>query len=56
MFPDLLFINRLKRHLCSNYNIVGYVTIGTMLLTVVMMYFIDQQVSAKTACRSCLIA
>ena len=31
----------------QHYNIVGYVTICTMLLTVVMMYFIDQQVSAK---------
>lgn len=27
--------------------IVGYVTIGTMILTVIMMYFIDQRVSAK---------
>ena len=31
----------------QHYNIVGYVTICTMLLTIVMMYFIDQQVSAK---------
>jgi len=31
----------------QHYNIVGYVTICTMLLTMVMMYFIDQQVSAK---------
>jgi predicted MFS family arabinose efflux permease len=31
----------------QNYNIVGYVTASTMLLTVIMMYFINQQVSRK---------
>jgi predicted MFS family arabinose efflux permease len=31
----------------EHYDIVGYVTIGTMLVTAVMMYFIDRQVSAK---------
>jgi predicted MFS family arabinose efflux permease len=31
----------------QHYDTVGYVTIGTMLLTMVMMYFIDRQVSAK---------
>ena len=31
----------------QHYNTVGYITVGTMLLTVVMMYFIDRQVSAK---------
>jgi predicted MFS family arabinose efflux permease len=31
----------------QHYDIVGYVTIGTMLLTMIMMYFIDRQVSAK---------
>src|SRR6185369_15021245 len=31
----------------QHYDTVGYITIGTMLLTVFMMYFIDRQVSAK---------
>ncbi|MBP1727687.1 MAG: major facilitator superfamily 1 [Deltaproteobacteria bacterium] len=31
----------------QHYDTVGYVTIGTMMLTMVMMYFIDRQVSAK---------
>ena len=31
----------------QHYDTVGYITMGTMLLTVIMMYFIDRQVSAK---------
>jgi len=31
----------------QHYDIVGYVTICTMILTVIMMYFIDRRVSAK---------
>ena len=31
----------------QHYNIVGYVTICTMMLTVIMMYFIDRRVSEK---------
>ena len=31
----------------QHYDIVGYVTICTMVLTVIMMYFIDRRVSAK---------
>jgi predicted MFS family arabinose efflux permease len=31
----------------QHYDIVGYVTIITMILTVIMMYFIDRRVSAK---------
>jgi len=31
----------------QHYDIVGYVTICTMVLTVIMMYFIDKRVSAK---------
>lgn len=31
----------------QHYNIVGYITICTMILTVIMMYFIDRQVSEK---------
>ena len=32
---------------CSIHDIVGYATISTMLITMVMMYFIDRQVSEK---------
>lgn len=31
----------------QHYDIVGYVTVGTMIVTVIMMYFIDRRVSAK---------
>lgn len=31
----------------QNFDIVGYVTVGTMLITMIMMYFIDKQVSRK---------
>jgi predicted MFS family arabinose efflux permease len=31
----------------QHFEIVGYVTIGTMLITMLMMYFIDQHVSKK---------
>lgn len=31
----------------QHYDTVGYVTICTMMLTVIMMYFIDRQISAK---------
>lgn len=31
----------------QHYDIVGYVTICTMILTILMMYFIDQQISKK---------
>jgi len=30
-----------------HYNTVGYVTVGTMMITIIMMYFIDRQVAAK---------
>jgi predicted MFS family arabinose efflux permease len=31
----------------QHFDTIGYVTIGSMMLTMVMMYFIDRQVSAK---------
>jgi hypothetical protein len=32
-------------HPLQHYDIVGYLTVGTMSLTMIMMYFIDRQVS-----------
>jgi len=31
----------------QHYDIVGYLTVGTMIVTVIMMYFIDRRVAAK---------